>query len=343
RNEEACLDACRESLVRQEGVDLEVLVVDDGSTDRTREVALAFDGVRVLEADPLPRGWSGKSNALASGARHARGRWLLFTDADTVHLQGSLRRSLQEAQEHGAALLSYSPAQEVQGFWEKALMPVVFAELASTYRPREVCDPKSKAAAANGQYLLISREAYDAVGGHAAVAGTLLEDVALARAVKQAGFRLRFRFGGDAVRTRMYRNLGQMWEGWTKNLALLFAHPMRLAGLRTLEFLAIAGGAGAALGFLATGREMAAAIALLAALTVWSGFLLRIRRAHFGATENALAAFGLPLFAALLVRSQRHHRVRGSVAWKGRTYPQAARKPEGGRRAVEVQPLETTR
>ena len=114
------------------------------------------------------------------GAKEAQGEWLLFTDADTVHRAGSLPRSVAEARERGAALLSYSPEQEVHGIWEKAIMPVIFAELASTYRPSEVSDPASPAAAANGQYILISREAYDAVGGHTAVATSLLEDVALA-------------------------------------------------------------------------------------------------------------------------------------------------------------------
>ena len=115
------------------------------------------------------------------------------------------------------------------GYGRKSVMPVIFAELASTYCPSEVSDPASPAAAANGQYILISREAYDAVGGHTAVATSLLEDVALARAVKRSGRKIFFRYGGDAVRTRMYRSFAQLREGWTKNLALLFRSPMRLA------------------------------------------------------------------------------------------------------------------
>ena len=99
----------------------------------------------------------------------ARGEWLLFTDADTVHKPGSLTRAVAEARKHGAALLSYSPEQEVRGFWEKAVMPVIFAELAATYRPSQVSDSQSTAAAANGQYILVSREAYDSIGGHAVV------------------------------------------------------------------------------------------------------------------------------------------------------------------------------
>ncbi len=154
RNEEASLAACLESLVAQSGVSLEIIVVDDGSTDRTREIAQSFPAVQVLESKPLRPGWSGKNNALVSGIKKAHGQWLLFTDADTVHRPGSLARSIGEAEQHGAALLSYSPEQDVRGFWEKAVMPVIFAELASRYRPAEVSDPASPAAAANGQYIL---------------------------------------------------------------------------------------------------------------------------------------------------------------------------------------------
>src|SRR5579863_220078 len=110
-----------------------------------------------------------------------------------------------------------------------AVLPVVFAELARQYPPSKVSDPKSPEAAANGQYILIRREVYDAVGGHAAIAGEILEDVALARRVKAAGRRIRFRYAADAVRTRMYRNFRQLREGWTKNLALLFPRPGWLA------------------------------------------------------------------------------------------------------------------
>src|SRR6266478_4424874 len=113
RNEEACLGACLQSLVAQRGVSFEIIVVNDASTDRTPAIGESFAGssryVKVVEAGPLPRGWTGKSHALAAGVTHARGAWLLFTDADTVHLPGSLATSLREAQEQGAALLSYSP------------------------------------------------------------------------------------------------------------------------------------------------------------------------------------------------------------------------------------------
>jgi glycosyltransferase involved in cell wall biosynthesis len=330
RNEEACLGACLQSLLAQNGVPLEIIVVDDHSTDRTREIASSFlslpaqtlpgqTQVRVIEASPLPAGWTGKNNAVTAGSRAARGEWLLFTDADTIHLLGSLSRSLEEAKHQGADLLSYSPEQIVKSFWEKAVMPVIFAELAASYRPSQVSDPNSVAAAANGQYILITREAYDAVGGHAAVAGSLLEDVALARAVKRSGRKIFFRYGGDAVRTRMYRSFAQLREGWTKNLALLFPSPLRLAALRAVEFVLIVASfaISAVSGLRGHGRP--AAMAATLGVILYALFLIRIRRAHFAWPANILALFGLPLFSYLLLRSNSAH-ANGSVPWKGRTY-----------------------
>jgi len=319
RNEEACLAACLQSLVSQSNIAFEIIVVDDHSTDRTRDIALSFTQVRFVEAGPLPEGWTGKNNAVTAGARAARGEWLLFTDADTIHLPGSLARSLEEARSHAAALLSYSPAQIVTGFWQKAVMPVIFAELASSFRPAQVSDPKSPSSAANGQYILVSREAYDAVGGHAAIAGSLLEDVALARAVKQSGRRIFFRYGGDAVQTRMYRTFAQLREGWTKNLALLFPSALRLAVLRLIEFALILASITISFTTALRGHPQPAIVAAGLALVLYAFFLVRIRRAHFSWDANILALLGLPLFSYLLLRSAKAHSA-GSVSWKGRTY-----------------------
>jgi glycosyltransferase involved in cell wall biosynthesis len=330
RNEEACLADCLRSLVSQAGVAYEVIVVDDHSTDSTRAIAEGFcpttlsqkmpkvPTVRVLSAGELPHGWSGKCNAVWSGAKVAKGKWLLFTDADTRHSPDSIARGVQEAKGAGADMLSYSPKQDVQGFAERALMPVIFADLTKTYPPKDVCDPKSPVAAANGQYLLIRREAYDAVGGHAAVATALLEDVELAKRLKTAGFTLRFGMS-DAVSTRMYRSFPQMWEGWTKNLALLFPNPRRLALWRTLEFLAIV--AMVCFSMVALSHGNLVVFTVLTALTVLGLYLFgrRIRRAHFDQLSNVLAFFGLPLFAVLLLNSCISLK-RGSVRWKGREY-----------------------
>jgi glycosyltransferase involved in cell wall biosynthesis len=315
RNEEASLADCLRSLTTQSGVTFEIIVVDDHSTDRTREIALSFPAVQVIEAGSLPAGWTGKNNAVTTGARAARGHWLLFTDADTVHHPGSLAAAVNEAQRNQAALLSYSPEQIVTGFWEKAVMPVIFAELASRYSPSQVSDPHSPAAAANGQYILVARDAYDAIGGHAAVATSLLEDVELARAVKQSGRRIFFRYGGDAVRTRMYRTFPQLREGWTKNLAILFPSPARLAFWRSLEFVAFLASLALLIFSLAARDYGFAALSLIAPVFTYTG----IARAHFSWDATLLAPFGLPLFSYLLLRSKLSHQF-GTVSWKGRTY-----------------------
>lgn len=319
RNEEASLGACLESLVGQEGVNFEVIVVNDASADRTGEIAQSFPGVTVIEARPLPSGWSGKSNAMFSGAQHARGKWLLFTDADTVHKPGSLARSLDEAERFGVALLSYSPEQEVRGFWANAVMAVIFSDLACTYRPKDVCDPSKATAAANGQYMLILRERYLEVAQSSEVHASLLEDVAVAKALKQSGNRIRFRLGADAVRTRMYRNFAELRDGWTKNLALLFPASGRLALERMFEFVAIIGGAAATVVFFSHEQIVPAILAAALAGGVYSSAFTRVRKAHFAWGASLSALFGLPLFSWLLLRSRRAHQ-RGEVVWKGRTY-----------------------
>jgi glycosyltransferase involved in cell wall biosynthesis len=315
RNEEASLGACLESLVSQSGEKFEIIVVNDQSTDRTGEIAASFPGVRVIEAGPLPEGWTGKNNAVACGAQEARGEWLLFTDADTVHLPGSLGRALAEAKEHKAEMLSYSPEQIAVTFWEMAVLPVVFAELALLYPPSKVSDPASPIAAANGQFILIRRETYDAVGGHAAGAGEILEDVALARRVKASGRKLRFRYAADAVRTRMYRNFAQLREGWTKNLALLFPSPGWLAAKLLLLWI---------LPWTLLSFGLARIVVNPWWITAFIGgfiyLVMRTSRANFATDMSVRASlFGMPMFAYLLLRSKRTHG-KGIIAWKGRTY-----------------------
>ena len=317
RNEEACLGDCLQSLVTQSGVAFEIIVVDDHSTDRTREIAQSFshdhDKVRVIDAGTLPAGWTGKNNAVTTGVRQARGQWFLFTDADTGHLPGSLARALAEVRDNNAQLLSYSPGQIAVTFWEMAVLPVVFAELARQYSPSRVSDPASPVAAANGQFILVRRDTYEAVGGHAAIAGDILEDVALARAVKRSGRKIGFRYAPDAVRTRMYRNYRQLRDGWTKNLALLFPRPgwlaVKMLGLWGILLLTLP---------LAEATHHWGWSVLCAPMFAY--VVTRLRRSNFtwyGVILGALS--GMPMFAYLLLRSKRAH-ANGTVPWKGRTY-----------------------
>jgi glycosyltransferase involved in cell wall biosynthesis len=333
RNEEDCLAACLQSLVSQSeelfelGKDWELIVVDDHSTDNTARIAGGFAGVSLLPAAKLEPGWTGKNNAVWTAAKRARGRWILFSDADTLHEPGNLRRAIHEAERHQAGVLSYSPRQLTNGFAQRTLMPLVFCELALAYPPAKVSDPNQRIAAANGQFLLIEREAYRRLGGHASVADKVLEDVELAFLAKRRKIGLRFRYAEDQISTRMYRTTGAMIEGWTKNLALLFDNSLALAMWRALDILLLFG-----LPLLTfelwNARLMAHSLQWLGAgwvlgllwLRTLVRFYSRVSKSNFPALDSALAPFGLPLFVVLLYRSWFQHRILKRVSWKGRDY-----------------------
>lgn len=334
RNEEASIGECLDSLVSQSesffklGENWEILVVDDGSTDKTKELAESKSGVTVLKTKPPVSGWTGKNNAIWTAVKAARGRWLLFTDADTVHQPGNLRRAIHEATKYKAGLLSYSPRQLITGLAQTTVMPLIFCELALSYPPAKVSDPANRLAAANGQFMLFTREAYERIGGHAAVAREILEDVALARTVKKRGLGLRFRYAPDALSTRMYRTTDQMIEGWSKNLDLLFGNCRTLACVRTLDFLLLFG-----LPVLSwiywrlpiaplVNVPLLTAGVLVALLWVRTivRFYARVRKSNFPWSDCLLTPLGLPMFVYLLVRSWWLHHVKKQVPWKGRAY-----------------------
>jgi glycosyltransferase involved in cell wall biosynthesis len=317
RNEEASLGRCLESLTAQQGISFEITVVDDGSTDRTKAIAESFPEVRVFTAAEPPPGVSGKSNALIRGAEGTSAEWLLFTDADTFHLPGALATLVKKAEEVRADLFSISPEQETGSWIERMVQPVVFAELAFAFPPRRVSDPSDPVVAANGQFVLVRRQVYERLGGHKAVSNKILEDVELARIFKVSGYVVWFE-NSQLVKTRMYRDFGSLVEGWTKNLALLFRHPLRIAAFNFLLFagfvyLVIQ----TALGF-ARGDSWSV-IGLIAVVTFYGILTIRLSP-RFPMQINFGAILGLPLVAWLFVRSWMHNRNGGSVSWKGRKY-----------------------
>jgi GT2 family glycosyltransferase len=326
RNEADCIAQCLSSLVAQSGPglelgkDWEILCVNDDSDDATGEIAAGIAGVTVLQAEELPEGWTGKNNAMWQGVQRARGAKLLFSDADTVHEEGSLRRALHEMEHSKAALLSYSPRQIVRGFWQRALMPLVFSELACEYSPARVSDPRTTTAAANGQYILVDRANYDEVGGHMAIAGEVLEDVALALRFKRHGLKVVFRYAPEQVRTQMYRTNSAMIEGWTKNLALLFPHPIWLASMRKLDLLLIVG-IPVLIWFLPRlTLTMPWQMVVLGVMWIYIlvRFYKRVLKSNFPVGDCLLAPIGVPLFVLLMWLSWSGLKLRKTVSWKGR-------------------------
>ena len=322
RNEERTIERAVRSVAEQPEI-REIVVIDDQSSDATAEIlrrlASEQPKLRAYEAGPLPAGWVGKNHAVWLGAQKAACDWLLFSDADAVHLPGSTARALAEARLFGADLISYSPGQEMHTWWERALIPYVFCRLSQLYSYAAINDPESSAAAANGQYLLIRRSAYEQIGGHATVHGEVLEDVALARLAKSAGFRLHFGPGDQICRVRMYSSFKSMWEGWSKNLLplvtwsgqrvtreLLSALPwIPLLCLLLTPFHVIFGALGL---FLLAGRHAS-----------YAGML---RKNRFPASGVLYYLAGVSLYCAALLASDWGY-ARGKIAWKGREYPVA--------------------
>lgn len=293
--------------------------MDDYSTDRTREIAQSYAKATVLPALELQAGWRGKANAIWTAIPYLTGEWLLFTDADTMHLPGSLAASLREALEYKTDLLSYSPFQEAGTLGEKCVQPVVFGELNQVFNYAEVNDDANAVAAANGQFMLFRRESYLRIGGHAAVKGSLLEDVELAQLIKKNG-RLRFRYAPDRVHARMYHSFSELEEGWTKNLSLLFPNASSLAFRRSCEFAAILGGVLGGACSLIFAHTWIGFLLFAIALAAFGNLAIRIRRAGFPIAAAILGIAGLPIFGYLLARSYRAFHVSHQVNWRGRTY-----------------------
>lgn len=303
----------------------EVIVVDDQSTDGTAAILSELEAripkLKTLDAGELPVGWVGKNHAASVGAAAARGDWLLFTDADTYHFPGSARRALNDAAYNGAVMFSYSPEQEMHTFWERALIPFIYCRLAARFPYRKVNDPQCPDAAANGQYLMILRDVYETVGGHAAVAGEVLEDVALAQRVKKAGYRIYFTAPFGTVRTRMYRSFGSMWEGWTKNLYPLMGVKFKKSAWVIASAIALLG-----LAFL---------VYLQSRLNhgpffVWAWIVFWVGLAHLSygielyknLYPKSFVKYYLPgagLYAAIFIASWWKN-TRGSITWKDREY-----------------------
>jgi glycosyltransferase involved in cell wall biosynthesis len=317
RNEELVIATCVRALARQADV-AEILVVDDESGDGTagvvRTLMAEIPQLRLLEARGLPAGWLGKNNAAWRGAGEGTNPWLLFTDADAELLPGATARALEIAGELDAALVSFSPEQVTEAWYEKALIPFVFCRLARRFSFQDVNDPASHAAAANGQFLMIRRDVYDAIGGHGSVAGEVLEDVALARNAKVAGYRIWFGAGKGVARARMYRSFGAMCEGWKKNLYLLVGGSRGavvrefFSAVPWIPFLLIA------IGLRMPFALMAGVILLLVRQ---AGYGLELRSNQF---RGSLILYYVPavvLYAGVLWASYRAH-VKGKVAWKGR-------------------------
>ncbi|HZU01246.1 MAG TPA: glycosyltransferase, partial [Ktedonobacteraceae bacterium] len=240
RNEEANLSRLLKSVVCQDYPLYEILVVDDASTDGTAAIVSQYAErrVRLISIDGPPAGWTGKNFACWQGANASTYPWLLFLDADTELAPCALRSSLAFALEHGAHALSLFARQRCETFWERLLLPFAYQQYFVGVHAQHVHHPQGPALA-NGQYFLIEREAYQQAGGHAANAGSIIDDVALATRLKETGvipFACR---GEQLVTVRMYTSLPEIITGFGKN-SYLFLRRSPLTGTQTAASTSLA-------------------------------------------------------------------------------------------------------
>lgn len=225
RNEAHNIEGCLRTLLSSRYPRFEVIVVDDGSADATARVAEAVArnsaSVRVVSGAPLPPGWFGKPWACMQGVRMARGELIAFADADIQVHPELLARSVAALQAERAALLSVIPRHVLESFWERMVMPhfllLFLLRFPDAARVNE--SPRSRDKVALGGWIIARRDAYEAIGGHEAVRTEVSEDLRLAQRFHQAGYPPLLVHGDEFLSVRMYRSLGEIVEGWSKNLA----------------------------------------------------------------------------------------------------------------------------
>jgi chlorobactene glucosyltransferase len=335
RNEEKNIRRCVEAILNQDYPNFQVLVLDDRSTDSTpailAELSARDSRLVLLAGRELPAGWAGKPHALHQAAASATGEWLLFLDADTFLHPNALSAALAAAKKSDAGLYTVMTEQILGSFWEKAVMPLVFTALSVGFSPRKVNDPTTRDAIANGQFIFIHREAYDAIGGHEAVKDQIVEDKALSEKVKWGGHRLVIADGRDIAQTRMYTDLASMWEGWTKNIYLgLSDHPGLMllgvfgAALAMMAALVLPAWPVFGLAWYASGGGWVALTVTLESLLVWAYILFERAKVNRGMGISGWYALTTPLgagvFAAMMLTSAWKVLSGQGVTWKGRKY-----------------------
>lgn len=332
RNEARNIERCVRSILSTEYQSMELIVVDDHSIDGTSEIARRAASndprFRLLENAPLPNDWFGKQWACANGAAAAAGTLLLFTDADTAHTPDLLPRAVNRLLRERDDLLSVIGRQEMHSFWERLLQPQVFWILVTRYGGTDSINSARRAEdiIANGQFLLLQRRAYAAVGGHESVRDKVAEDLALAQRLFREGFRVRLVRGDDQLSTHMYGSLSELAAGWGKNVfaggidampggaagRAIFPLVLPIAPLTTIlpALILILGLIGVVNAAWTTWSAIATAANLLWWMLIYRGFHQRLWYA-------LLAPLGAAVLLFIIVRAI----VRGRrVGWKGREY-----------------------
>jgi chlorobactene glucosyltransferase len=323
RNEEKRIKLLLESLVLQDYPLYEILVLDDRSTDKTLELLLGFakkhKHLKVLRGRELPEGWLGKPWACQQLSQKAKGDWLLFTDADTWHDPDMLKRSVAYAVQKKADALSLINRQETGTWMEMLVVPVMVFSLVAHLPGAWALNPRSpfrRFAGVGGQFILVRRKVYQALGGHGSVRNEIVEDLSFGKELVRKSFRVVLGNGSDFTHCRMYGNAGEVWDGFSKNMfpATRFSLP-RMA-LVILELLGV--GAAPFLGLFLGFASPLFLPCLALALSQWG---VRLAHAHYFRMSRLSILFhplGSILFALIGMNSVRWF-LSGRGRWKGRS------------------------
>lgn len=225
RNEEDNIKGCLDALMVQTYNDFNIIVVNDQSEDKTEEIVQNFikqhSRIKLISVDNKPDGWVGKNHALYLGQLKTSTEWILFMDADVRISPDCIEKSCKMLTDKNIDMLSYAAFQECKTIWEKSVQPLMFFILNILYPLKAMLSGESQQVAANGIFMLVKRSIYNIIGTHESIKSIVLEDVELARRVKAAGGKVYFSFEPDLISVRMYQNLNELFEGWSKNFFAL--------------------------------------------------------------------------------------------------------------------------
>lgn len=337
RNEAINIKRCLEGALSQSYPHVDVVVVDDGSTDDTPRIIAAVQArhpqrLRAVQGRPLPQGWVGKCNACLHGASFAGGDWLLFLDADTAPQPTLASALLAFAQQRNLQVASTFPLNEMPTLAEKLALPV-FYQFALTAFPVQALlspEPPANQAMANGQCLLVKRDVYESIGGHAAVKDKVLEDIEFAQAMRRAGYRIGLATAFDELHVRMYRSFGEIVQGLGKHASA----GIQASGLRAfyavgrmsltllLPPLLLMACVLALLFSLGGGWGLPATLAALAANAASIWFWAQRYRKWYrtSPTIALLAPLGWLMYLVIAARGALRAWFKRGVTWKGRVY-----------------------
>ncbi|MCK5113209.1 MAG: glycosyltransferase [Phycisphaerae bacterium] len=334
KDEQHNIEQCLASLQQQDYPNFELIVVNDRSADATGEIIARIAAndprVRNMDIEKLPAGWCGKNHAMQNGIAASNGKWILMTDADCrMSTPRTLSVAMRYATDNKIDMLSILPTMIMGSFWEFLLLPILSGILMVWFRPERVNNPQKPRAYANGMFMLIARDAYDGIGTHEAIKGSLIEDMELARRIKSSSRRLMMVPSRNMLSVRMYHNLPEILRGWNRifvgsfrnlcglvmALLVLLVRGMTTSVLGALGFILYAAGSEPSAWWLACG--------IIGAVGTVAELIMTARFYNCSSSKwqlGLLYLVGCPIAAGVLIRAMFALLPWAKITWRDTSY-----------------------